>query len=1048
MQPLRLELNFFGPYRKETVDFSDFYANGLFLITGKTGAGKTTIFDGMSFALYGVTSGSYRQGKDMRSNFATPHDVTSVAFEFKYGVNTYHIVRQPAQKLAKKRGTDLKEEPAGVVLTAFDEQGKEVLQLTKQTEVKNKVEELLQLNEQQFSQIIMLPQGDFQKFLMSDSNDKEKILRKLFNTHFYQQIAETILEHKKKIAKMLQKESDHLLVLAQQLAFSSEYQAEAAEHCLLADYLSLYDQQILAYEAQEKDYLAEFKKIVPILEKVEAEVYRLEKRDQLIAKKNKVTERLVELEHQEAEINVKKELHLTLQKIKQLLPFYESVQELLSDQVHLRKKQEETQQNYQSVTTSLQRIQLEKETLDLEQEQMQLFEQKILKLAEIIPLFDQQKQLEQELEKNEKELKSMGLAFDLASQAFVHLEQEIVELKVKTKKKEAFQTESYQLKTQAREIDEALQNWVNLQTQEQVLAEFILKETQLGDSVRSARQTEEKVLFEAQRLKSEWAKEQIARLSLDLLPGEACPMCGSTEHPQPAHFESSLTLEELKELEIQVEKINDGYLYEKEQRIILEREQLFAQENVEKISLEKEKEKTKLYKEVQVRYNYQGDIDLYDFLKNLKNNLTEKIKKTEVAIQKCEQASLTLQEKEQAIIEKQEQIEKLRQDKQSTTVLCIETKSALAAVVKQIPEEWSYRTKSLAERDMMQEVLIHWQNQVAELKEQQAKVQSEQATLSGRLEETKRQLNEITAKLATRRQAFEGELLANGLLLTTVIEQKEQVKQIPLLEEICLTFDKEYYAKQEEIKQLVLELQEEAPGDLELEKEKLEQLKREKEQVQEKMTELTLIQKNNHRLFLEIERKEKQIKVELQELEELTLLSDVMNGDGQSKLSIERYCLQLYLGKILAVANQKLLDLSNGRYYLKLRESQGTYKKNTGLEMDIFDGHVGLTRGVNTLSGGESFMASLSLALSLAEVIQQIAGGIRIEAMFIDEGFGSLDEETLEIAMRSLEKIKGDGRLIGLISHVKELQQRIPQQLRVATKQDGTSEFKTYLEFR
>ncbi|MEG0254784.1 MAG: AAA family ATPase, partial [Vagococcus sp.] len=230
MQPIRLKLENFGPYKNSLIDFSDFYAQSLFLITGKTGAGKTTIFDGMTFALYGSTSGGLRQGREMRSNFAEVGDKTRVTFTFKQGNKTYEVLREPEQLVKKLRGEGFREQPALVRLTVFDENQKEIEQLTKQKDVGIFLSELIQLNESQFSQIVMLPQGEFRRFLNADSDSKEKVLRKLFNTYFYQDIAEFLRQKKKMQEVSLKDLRQELALLITQLEWQKEFSENHEEN--------------------------------------------------------------------------------------------------------------------------------------------------------------------------------------------------------------------------------------------------------------------------------------------------------------------------------------------------------------------------------------------------------------------------------------------------------------------------------------------------------------------------------------------------------------------------------------------------------------------------------------------------------------------------------------------------------------------------------------------------------------------------------------------------------------------------------------------------
>ena len=270
--------------------------------------------------------------------------------------------------------------------------------------------------------------------------------------------------------------------------------------------------------------------------------------------------------------------------------------------------------------------------------------------------------------------------------------------------------------------------------------------------------------------------------------------------------------------------------------------------------------------------------------------------------------------------------------------------------------------------------------------------------------------------------------------------------QLESLEEAIKTYENKRHvllSRQEELTKLIKNQEEPVIEPLLVEQERLMS---ELEEVRNKTNILELTMKKNQEIVVKVKREIESKKEAQARLLELTELADILSGDGPSKLSMERFVLQMYLKKILQRGNEKLVTLTNGRYRFEIKEEQGSSKKATGLEINIYDDNVGAIRSVNTLSGGESFIAALSLALSLAEIIQEEAGGIKIDAMFIDEGFGSLDEDALEMAIRALENIEGEARIIGIISHVRELKERIPQQLQIISE-NGKSKVKTRLEF-
>ncbi|WP_258523025.1 AAA family ATPase [Loigolactobacillus coryniformis] len=242
MRPLSLIMTNFGPYAHETIDFTKFQETPLFLISGKTGSGKTTIFDGLCYALFGVTSGQERDGKMLRSDFATAADLTQVSFRFSHRDREYLIVRQPDQLVAKKRGDGYRDQPAKVTLTVY-QQGKEIQELTKKGQVATYIQALLHLDANQFAQIVLLPQGEFRKFLMSDSNDKEKVLRNLFGTQIYERWAQMLKDQRRTADKAFANANQQVTVILQQAFWLPEFQA-AADSANPNDVLAALQQQL------------------------------------------------------------------------------------------------------------------------------------------------------------------------------------------------------------------------------------------------------------------------------------------------------------------------------------------------------------------------------------------------------------------------------------------------------------------------------------------------------------------------------------------------------------------------------------------------------------------------------------------------------------------------------------------------------------------------------------------------------------------------------------------------------------------------------------
>ncbi|AQP53505.1 hypothetical protein BW732_04185 [Vagococcus penaei] len=404
MQPLRLELHNFGPYDHCTIDFRSFYAQSLFLITGKTGAGKTTIFDGMTYALYGSTSGGLRQGKDMRSSFATPDERTVVTFEFSYRDLTYTVTREPEQLVNKARGTGTRVQPAKVCLTVYNQEGQEIKQLTKEKEVGLFIHELLQLNRAQFLQIIMLPQGEFRRFLNADSNDKEKVLRQLFNTSLYQQIAEQLKEQKKKRDRQLAEVRQETLILAKQLQFDDLLREKLIADSLVTDYLEVYEEQTIRYDSQIKELKTHLRQQTETYNQLLEKITQGERINQRFAQLKDVKQSLSELDNEKDQIVDLKVRANRLNQVATLDNTYTLVLEKQQDITELTNKliainREITNLDQQLVTCDQEIQSLQKQDSEMAQKQ-----DRVAQIDLWLPLVTEQQVIKEQLRVKEKEL--------------------------------------------------------------------------------------------------------------------------------------------------------------------------------------------------------------------------------------------------------------------------------------------------------------------------------------------------------------------------------------------------------------------------------------------------------------------------------------------------------------------------------------------------------------------------------------------------------------------------------------------------------------------
>lgn len=1049
MQPLRLELHNFGPYDHCTIDFRSFYAQSLFLITGKTGAGKTTIFDGMTYALYGSTSGGLRQGKDMRSSFATPDERTVVTFEFSYRDLTYTVTREPEQLVNKARGTGTRVQPAKVCLTVYNQEGQEIKQLTKEKEVGLFIHELLQLNRAQFLQIIMLPQGEFRRFLNADSNDKEKVLRQLFNTSLYQQIAEQLKEQKKKRDRQLAEVRQETLILAKQLQFDDSLREKLIADSLVTDYLEVYEEQTIRYDSQIKELKTHLRQQTETYNQLLEKITQGERINQRFAQLKDVKQSLSELDNEKDQIVDLKVRANRLNQVATLDNTYTLVLEKQQDITELTNKliainREITNLDQQLVTCDQEIQSLQKQDSEMAQKQ-----DRVVQIDLWLPLVTEQQVIKEQLRVKEKELTDQKELLQQLTGDVTSLQKKKSELDLIVSQEVTFlkqlNTCEQDMKTNdwlCDRIEELKKLLVQTQKLEEQKKYDLIEKDQVIERLNS--------LEQAKRVaKSDLAKQLIQQLMSDLLPGEPCPVCGSLEHPKSdaQHMVTDTTAtvhtltNELDQLDVELESVRLVYQ-------TLTGQLTGYQQQLDQLALTIDTKKASIQADLPKSISPNSPVSEWkESLEVCTTAIKKQIKQLQkqlIVIDQAKEDSIRCQDELDILSKRQATIQLVLSDCQQVLA---SHQGVLESISQKLPSHNLQGDSLQEEKLQLMQIISTWQNdlekQQHELVETQQALQIKQVTkvnYDNQLDE----LEKRTAQLSTQLMSH---LADNQLSFDEFLALRPKLPELEAIIEKVQQFEKEEYALKRELQLLTKELANQMPVELEEWQVMCDNLKVELDVSKQELAEQRFIMDANEQVMNRIQALLTKAAKDLEQLQELTELSDVLNGDGMNKLSLERYVLQLYLAEILRLANQRLALLTTGRYRFEINHEQGSYKKSTGLEMNIFDDFTGVSRSVNTLSGGESFIAALSLSLALTEVIQQNAGGIMIDAMFIDEGFGSLDEESLEMAIRSLELIRGDGRLIGIISHVRELKERIPQQLQVIASPEGKSRIKERLEF-
>lgn len=892
MRPKKLKLSAFGPYAGcEELDMERLGTGGLYLITGDTGAGKTTIFDGIVYALYGAASGENREPAMLRSKYADAQVPTEVELLFENGGQEYKVRRNPEYERPAKKGGGMTLQRAEAELTYPD--GRVV---TKQKEVNKAIIEILGLNRNQFLQIAMIAQGDFQKLLLADTKERQGIFREIFKTGGYQ-----ILQEKLK-----------------------------AESGKLSDELEFARRSVNQY-------------LEGVLGKEEINFAKLPMEEAITAIKE-----LIGLDQEETEnINCK------LQNLQKEL---EQIQE------HLQKAQtreqtirtlELAEADYIKVQEQGEKIQQEWEGQKKKQENREELEVKIAQIQTQISIYQELEEKKKRIIerkkflKEEKErLQTQDIEREELQKRLKDDESEKIQLENEPERKTELLFRKEKLDSEKEELKQVVENTKKYHLLCGKLSEI---QEQYVDKAQIAkeRKTEYDLAYQT------FLDGQAGVLAKHLKEGEACPVCGSKEHPKKAcgteYIPSQKELEEVKRKWEQARNQMEASSQE-------------AAELLGKVNAQKERAADQKQIEEQEKRLTDEEYKLQEQMKSNKKKV-ERYQLLQNQIQKI-----------------QEQITTKREEREKISGQIAALKAEIDMENKQFEEQQRnlrYEDWKQAEIEL-QNLQTVKRNSRAEYEAAQKNLQKwngDMRKLEGKLEQCNKQLENLGEFFVEREQEKK----------TTLVEQRADYERM--------------------LKELQLRLA------------------------------------TNQKALLNIEQKSKDIIVLEQKWALVKALSNTANGNisGKEKIMLETYVQMAYFERILQRANVRFMVMSEGQYELARSVVAGNNRSQSGLELDVIDHYNGTRRSVKTLSGGESFKASLSLALGLSDEVQSRAGGIRLDTMFVDEGFGSLDEESLEQAIKALAGLTEGNKLVGIISHVGELKERIDRQIIVTKEKAGGS---------
>ncbi len=1024
MRPIKLTMTAFGPYRDaETIDFMQLEDKRIFVISGSTGAGKTTIFDAICYALYDSASGEDRaETRMLRSHYATDDVHTSVELTFAIGKRSYRVFRQMGHRKGSNK-SETGEKAELYELTTGEEVP--VAERFLKKEVNDKLEAILGLTREQFSQIVMLPQGEFRKLLTSDTDNKEEILRHIFRTQLYERLESKFQQDSKELRErhrdakarlelqMLQVRETLPLRESSQLRLTFEQDVYSPGQ--IVDGLRQEAEHYLTLSRSVDERRSEIAAAVNRQEQLLREALALNESFALLESKRSMR---AELELQRASID-RREAQLELaERAARIEPYAELADQAARDLEQKRQQTEAKSRVIETVRQELVRAEDNHRAEAAREPERKALELELQRLTEMEPVV-------QTLDAQRSELNQLLAQEQEHQKKLAELNQRI---QANRDSKLAMSAELRELEAKVARLPDKLRALEQLRQQHKVLKEMLLHEQQLRQLAELAVQRDQALAAlraEHDRLEQQWLDGQAGLLAAHLHDGQPCPVCGSSEHPNKAQAGEALpSREALKEAKDRLSLLEQELSAVKGQsaaaqaswdnsRLAAAESGLAAQDDAQ---------------EQLARIGQQG--------KSLRAE-TEQLEQSQAALARLRAAIDKLEAEYEAW---QRQREQLSESAQRNAVALGSRRSALDSELARIPEQLRTPEQLMQHTERQRQLLARlsaaWEAAAQQLQHGMTRAAEERAAL----EQLNAQYAESGEKLAAAKARLSSELAkaefaSIGQYKESMLPEAQRQKYKQEIE----AFRRQLAANAQQIEELERSLEGQSPADVQAQTQALEAAKLEAERIQTEWLAAQRYREEAERLRGAIAAAYDAIKQIEHDLEQVLDLYQMIKGDNALKISFERYILIEFLEQILHAANVRLQQLSSGQFALRRSDRLETRGKQSGLGLDVYDAYTGQNRDVKSLSGGEKFNASLSLALGMTDVIQAHQGGVTIEMMFIDEGFGSLDEESLNKAISTLVDLQRAGRMIGVISHVRELKQAFPAVLEVRKTKEGFS---------
>ena len=1021
MKPISLTIEAFGPYRDSvTLDFNELQNHSMFLISGPTGAGKTSILDAMVYALYGEPSGEVRKTDAIRSDFAEPHHMTRVDFSFAIGEAQYRVERLPKQLVAKKRGTGMREQNASATVYEMKDGEWKVI-ATSAAAIRDTIQRIIGFRKDQFLQVVLLPQGEFRKLLVASTSEREELLHTLFRTELYRRLQDALKAAYDEAKSGIEENVTKQTALLQSIPHDEEIPILTIEHV----------RELLKHREPHRDTLViERDKAVTVVEH-----YNTLRKEWALY--NQAKQSLVEATATLDVVKAREEERSNLQEkvrfLTSLTPSYELYKQFSDKQGVLKTLGTTLSDAKQGVESASQHESKCTEAHEALASQAEIMQAKRTTLA----------QLQQQSEKFD-ELALLNKELNILNSKFETLNREKSEAKLQTQHKlvadldvelvearKQFQANSKALESTPRIQEQLghLQRYSELVAEKQKVQNDIDAKDKALATIDESVKNSKVQLERLEHLMAEGRAFELVHLVVD---NEPCPVCGSTEHPQlaakPELYPTKEEIEEaraVRDLELQKQASEIG----QKETLALRLHELDEQ-------VEDQVSKLKTW------------IDNFseDAFDSIQQGLVSQMEQLSTLRSDTEQLSNTIANTEgdlsaaKDILAKLEMAHKELLDNLHNLEVQISTVQAkIDALSESLPTTdvaaWHKEIESLASE------LADYDEQVKVCK---ANLDSAREVLNakrGRLETLSAQVQEDTKNLDVIYQEYVESLQSISLSEDDFIDALDDYKALDTFRTELHALD-EAFNKTQAVYDAALKHAQSVvePSDT-VSNEVYDAAVEQRDNLVGSLAAWDKETKHIETTLASLETLEEAMGEAREEVTFLSRLNDLANGgeQGFKNVTFERYVLGAILDEVVYAANLRLQTMSRNRYSLERSDYTGGGRGKQGLDLAVMDAFTGQSRPANTLSGGETFLASMALALGLADVIQSYAGGIHMDTMFIDEGFGTLDPDTLELAMETLVKLQSSGRLIGMISHVPELKTRIPAHLEVTRGDDGST---------